>query len=260
MEMNYFVCALTSMFTSIVGSICGIGGGILLKPVLDATRIFGVSEASYLSSCTVLAMACASVANGLKSKNIKLDGACSIPITLGSVLGGFTGRYFFDFLCANISEDIVGDTQAALLLLVTFITFIYTLNEKRVRKFHVNNKSFCLAIGLCLGVVASFLGIGGGPINLMVLSLLFGMDTKTAALNSLCIISFSLAVSVSSWIYIGNITNRNSSLLVLMAVCGIFGGLLGRRINDIISEHAVRNLFLSVMVSIMLICSYNLIK
>ncbi|MEI3183290.1 MAG: sulfite exporter TauE/SafE family protein [Lachnospiraceae bacterium] len=39
--------------------------------------------------------------------------------------------------------------------------------------------------------MSSFLGIGGGPINLVVLLYFFSMDTKAAAQNSLYIILFS---------------------------------------------------------------------
>ena len=44
--------------------------------------------------------------------------------------------------------------------------------------------------------MSSFLGIGGGPINLVVLFYFFSMETKTAAQNSLYIILFSQITSL----------------------------------------------------------------
>lgn len=46
------------------------------------------------------------------------------------------------------------------------------------------NQVLASIAGSVLGIFSSFLGIGGGPINLMILSFFFSMDTKTAAFNS----------------------------------------------------------------------------
>ena len=55
----------------------------------------------------------------------------------------------------------------------------------------IESKSACGLVGLGLGMLSSFLGIGGGPINLLVLHYFFSMERKKAALNSLYIILFS---------------------------------------------------------------------
>ena len=48
----FLVCFLAS----VVGAICGIGGGVIIKPVLDAFGIMDVATISFLSGCTVLSM------------------------------------------------------------------------------------------------------------------------------------------------------------------------------------------------------------
>ena len=52
---------LIAFGASVVGAICGIGGGVIIKPLLDAFGIAGVAEISFLSGCTVLSMSCYSV-------------------------------------------------------------------------------------------------------------------------------------------------------------------------------------------------------
>lgn len=52
---------LVSFLASIVGAICGIGGGVVIKPVLDMLGLETVSTISFLSGCTVLSMSCYSV-------------------------------------------------------------------------------------------------------------------------------------------------------------------------------------------------------
>ncbi|WP_407537142.1 hypothetical protein [Cetobacterium somerae] len=53
MEILYFVVCLGA---SILGAISGIGGGVIIKPILDALGTMQVSTISFLSGCTVLGM------------------------------------------------------------------------------------------------------------------------------------------------------------------------------------------------------------
>lgn len=54
--MEMLIIMIVCFFSSVVGAICGIGGGVIIKPVLDATGIMEVATASFLSGCTVLSM------------------------------------------------------------------------------------------------------------------------------------------------------------------------------------------------------------
>ena len=86
------------------------------------------------------------------------------------------------------NPEMVSCVQAACLAAVTVATFVYTLKKASVVTRNVSSKPACVVIGLALGLMSSFLGIGGGPINLVVLGYLFSMDSKTAAANRLYII------------------------------------------------------------------------
>ena len=52
------VAFLVSFLASTAGAICGIGGGVIIKPVLDLFQMASVSTISFLSGCTVLSMSC----------------------------------------------------------------------------------------------------------------------------------------------------------------------------------------------------------
>ncbi|MFR9254508.1 MAG: hypothetical protein ACLVJ6_02695 [Merdibacter sp.] len=49
----YALFFLISFGASIIGAICGIGGGIIIKPVMDAFGALDVSIINFLSGCTV---------------------------------------------------------------------------------------------------------------------------------------------------------------------------------------------------------------
>ena len=81
---------------STIGGICGIGGGVVIKPLLDATGIMSVSTVSFLSGLTVLAMAMISVYKNRKTN--ELDTRRSIPLGIGAAVGGLAGKQIFDFV------------------------------------------------------------------------------------------------------------------------------------------------------------------
>ena len=72
------------------------------------------------------------------------------------------------------------------------------------------------------------MGIGGGPINLMVLFYFFGMDTKTAAANSLYITLFSQLASVLTTIVTHSVPLFQWAALLLMTAGGTGGRYRGQ--------------------------------
>lgn len=112
-------------------------------------------------------------------------------------------------------------------------------------------------IGITLGIMSSFLGIGGGPINLVVLYYFFSMSTKVAAQNSLYIILISQITSVTTTLFTKTVPEFEWLWLVLMVAGGIGGGAVGRKINKKIDDKHVEILFIGLMFTIIGISCYN---
>ena len=260
MEAYLYVIFLAVSFgASVVGAICGIGGGVLIKPLLDAFGVLSVSSISFLSGCTVLSMSCYSVLKAKLSGDSLVDMKTGTPLAIGAALGGVAGKMMFQYLTDMFTDkDQVGAIQAICLLLITFGTMLYTIRKDKIKTHHVKNIAACIAIGLVLGICSSFLGIGGGPINLVVLFFFFSMDTKTAAQNSLYIILFSQITSLINTLVTRTVPEFSVILLVLMVAGGILGGMAGRAINKKIDGSVVNRLFIGLMGVIMLICVYNI--
>ena len=105
--------------------------------------------------------------------------------------------------------------------------------------------------------MSSFLGIGGGPINLVVLYFFFSMDTKTAAANSLYIIFFSQLCSLLTTLCTGSVPDFRWPVLALMAAGGLGGGVLGRKLNRQLRDEDVERLFVALMAVIICISLFN---
>ena len=249
---------LTSFLASVAGAICGIGGGVIIKPVLDFLGLAGVSTISFLSGCTVLSMSCYSVAKSFLSGEKRVDIRTGTPLAIGAAVGGIAGKQLFSIIKdAAADPNRVGGIQAICLAAVTLLTLICTLRKANIRPRRVERFLPCLAIGLALGLISSFLGIGGGPINLIALFFFFAMDTKTAAANSLYVILFSQAASLITTLVTRTVPAFEPATLALMVAGGILGGVVGRVFYRKMREKAVNRLFIALMAVIICISLYN---
>lgn len=259
--MMYILFGVICFGASVIGAICGIGGGVIIKPVLDVFGVMSVAAISFLSGCTVLSMTTYSVIKSRKNKKSALDQTVGFPLAIGAAVGGVIGKNLFSMVSSMFADkDRVGAVQAACLLVVTAGTLLYTIYKNKIHTFHVTNRILCALIGCALGVMSSFLGIGGGPINLVVLFFFFSMTTKKAAENSLYIIFFSQLANLLVALGTRTVPEFPIGVLILMVCGGILGGMCGRKINSRIEEKTVDRLFIGLMSVIIFINVYNIFK
>lgn len=247
-----------ALLSSTVGAICGIGGGVIIKPVMDLFQMGSVPTISFLSSCTVLSMSCYSVGKAIYARERRVELAVGTPLAIGAAIGGLAGTQLFAVV-KNLSgrPDTVGAVQSACLAVITLGTLLYTAYKAQIPGRRLSHPVACVTIGLALGICSSFLGIGGGPINLVVLYYFFNMDTKTAAANSLYIILFSQTANFLTTLATGAVPAFQPLMLAGMVVGGIGGGMIGRAMNRKMNGQAVERLFTGLMAVIILISMYN---
>ena len=56
MDFRFVAVFIVCFLASLLGPLCGIGGGVIIKPVVDAMGVMGVGTVSFLSSVSVLVM------------------------------------------------------------------------------------------------------------------------------------------------------------------------------------------------------------
>ncbi len=250
-----------SFLASVVGAICGVGGGVIIKPVLDFTGLASVSTISFLSGCTVIAMSGYSVIRNVFTGDSRVDYNIGTPLAVGAAVGGIAGKYMFTYIKSMFDNpEAVGRVQAFCLAIITIAALLYTLSKEKIKSRNEKNAVICFSIGIFLGITSSFLGIGGGPINLIVLFFFFSMDAKTAAQNSLYVILFSQIAALLTTIFTNTVPEFNLSILGFMVLGGIGGGIIGRVFYKRMSNKAVDKLFVLLMDLIIFISFYNTFK
>ena len=247
--------------SSIAGAICGIGGGVIVKPVLDFFGRDSVSTISFLSGCMVLAMSTYSVTRSMIAKEKTVNTKTITPLAIGASVGGVAGKVLFDLIKNSFENpNRVGGVQAVCLGVITVGTLLYTVFKKKITPHCVNGVASYVVIGLLLGIMSSFLGIGGGPINIVVLHFFFAMDSKCAAANSLYVIMFSQLASIVSSALMRKVPDFSILSLCLMVGGGLLGSICGRALNKKMNNAAVDKLFIGMMSVVIVVCVYNTVR
>ena len=257
MILLYF---FVSLMATIAGAISGIGGGIVIKPVLDATHTLSVSAISFLSGCTVLAMTTVSLIQCRKG-SVTLNMKMSTLLGIGAALGGVLGKELFDLAKKVLpGENIVGAIQAIILLIITVGVFLYIRFKNKILSKNTQSPIIAVIIGIALGLISSFLGIGGGPLNIAALYYFFSMKAKIAVLNSLYIIFLSQTASLISTLIHNNIPVFDPLVLIVMILGGVSGAFIGGAFNKKMSNNHVEIFFCGLLVIIVFINIYNFLR
>lgn len=257
MEIIYFLVAL---FSTIVGSSAGLGGGVIIKPVLDLLGDYPLPTINLLSSSTIFIMSIVTVFYQLKKKD-KINPKNTIVIAIGSILGGSIGQKLMSMILSKgISMNTVNKAQSIMMIILLLTVFLYMRNKDNIKSYKINNILVIGLVGLFLGAIAAFLGIGGGPINVAAFTVLFSMTANEAARNSILVIFFSQGAKITSIAATTGFSSYNLEMLPFMLIGGIMGGIIGYKINKSVSEKSIIKIFNSVLLAIILLNFYNIFK
>jgi len=218
----YALFALIAFFATLAGAVFGIGGGVIIKPVMEAVSNLPLAHINALSGVTVLCMAAVSIARYLK-KGIDEPTARIIWLSLGAVAGGFCGKYLFNLMRLTMPEAHAKALQYTLLTAL----MIAALLKHKFKSFTINNPVALSLSGLFMGTLSAFLGIGGGPVNLLVIYVALGLDAKRAAVYSVAVILFSQFAMTCLTAATGGYEELNMRPLAAMIPAAIAGGLIG---------------------------------
>lgn len=254
-SLLFMICLLASS----VGAIVGAGGGVIIKPVVDLFGLLRVDVASFCCGCTVLAM---SISSLIRTRNdgIKLELKTSTPLAIGAVLGGLVGKALLEFVKTSADLGMLKTSQSIAQAIITLGVLLYIMYKTKLPSYHMTNPLSIVAAGMCLGIISSFLGIGGGTSNVAVLTFCFSMDSKQAAKNSIYVIVFSQISSIVQSFARGSVPEFAWYTLVCMAAGGVGGALIGAAVSKRIDNSGVDKILKGLLVVIIGICIYNAFK
>lgn len=242
-----------------LGAFVGLGGGVIIKPVLDFIGAEPRMQVDFLSCAAVFTMSVVSTGRHIKNK-VEFKKDIIAFVSVGSIAGGYAGSKCMEFLGNFASQENIRCVQAFLLASLLAAVCIYVSKSKF--SFNIRNKIAILAVGFVLGFLASFLGIGGGPINVAVFTLFFSMNVRESAVYSVAVIFFSQISKLITLFATVGVTPylHQWKTLVFILPAAVIGGFIGSKLNRKSDDAVVRKIFVAVMVMIVVLNVYNGIK
>lgn len=254
MKIIYIVI---TFFATVIGSISGLGGGIMIKPSLDLIGFHTLTDINFLSSCSVFVMALYSTYKQVKS-GVSINFKMISIIAVGSILGSKIGNIAFSYTIQVFGQDVIQRFQS--LFLVFLLSFVLITVRKKWQLFEVKNPFIMALIGCILGAMSAFLGIGGGPINVAVYMLFFSVDIKVASIFSLASILFSQGPNLLFTYMENGFKVYDLSYLIYMIPTAIIGASVGTFFNRKMPALSIERVFSLTVSALILLNTYNFIK
>ena len=169
--------------TGLTSGMFGVGGGIILVPIL--VILFKVNQHKAQATSLVV-VALAAVTGAITYSLADSVSWLAVPFLIA---GGLVGTLLGTMAVKKVKDRILKLVFGAFLILVSIRIVIQSLEALPLDTASVGLEfgPVFLLVGLAMGLLSSFLGVGGGIIVIPILITLFGFTPQLAAGTSLVV-------------------------------------------------------------------------
>lgn len=242
--MVILLALLIGFFAAFVGSLVGLGGGIVLVPTMLLLHEF-VPAFSWATPQAIVGISLVTmVFTGLSStltylKMKRVDVKTGFIFLIGSIPGSIIGSWLNTKF--NVEQF---SLYFGLLMVIIFFLMLIDRNKlqrnkqiketKLTRKFELDGEIYtyhvsvvpAFLLALIVGMLSGLFGIGGGTISVPAMILFFGIPVQVAIGTSMFIILFISIVSASTHIALGHIV---WAYVAFFVIGSYIGGTVGAR-------------------------------
>ena len=219
-------CAL-GIAAGLLSGLFGVGGGIIMVPLLVAWFALDQRRASATSLLAIVPIATASALGYAVNGNV--DGLAGVALLVGGVAGGQVGSRM-------LPRIPIPTLQLAFGLLSLAAAARLVLGGQGAGPAGLGTAweaALLLLVGLAAGVLAGLLGVGGGIIMVPGLVILAGSDPSTARGTSLLVVIVTALTATVTNLRNGLVEVRIALVAGLVgAPAGLAGAALGQWLPD----------------------------
>jgi len=238
---------LIGFLVGFLASLLGLGGGVLLVPILVLGLDLTTHSAVSTSLVAVLATAVSATLEYARQKRIVFRlGILTITATIPAA-----------FIGAEISQHLSSPILAAIFSIVVICLGFAMFFGKDRRNERVSSNNKMLASGLsllasfalffCVGLVAGLLGIGGGILIVPIYTLLLGVRIHYAVATSAFTIIFTALAGLLRHYTLGHLLFEYTIPLTIGLV---IGAQLGPRLNKMLNTSLLRRIFAIAIIGV----------
>ena len=256
--LNLWALGGTGLVAGLLGSALGVGGGVIIVPVLTLALHLPIHVAFGSSLVAIVANSCtaAGIYTRAKLTNVKLGLLLETATIPGAIIGGLVVTFIapsilsalFGLVLLYVSYTMVGrrylmsegglstdnsvaNDNTSNSLSGSLASSYYDRNLDRVVAYKVAHVPAGLGAGFFAGILSSLLGIGGGTIKVPVMSLVMGLPMKAAIATS----AFMIAITTTAGAFIYHYHGYIYPFVVAPLVIGI---IIGARLGVELAQRA----------------------
>ena len=263
---------LISILAGLIGSLVGIGGGIVIVPILVLLNV-PIQYAIGASIVSVIATSSGSASAYVKDRitNLRIGMFLEIATTTGAVLGAISTIFLiranltwivyviFGLVLITSSLDLYRKSRLERRSLKVEINtapnlvaeklklkgsyFDHVLNEQI--EYEAANVFGGLGVLFCAGLISGLLGIGSGALKVLGMDTMMKLPFKVSTTTSNFMIGVTAAASTGIF-YIGGYVNPIIAAPVAIGV--VLGSLLGTQLLLKSKPSSLRLLFIAILV------------
>lgn len=254
---------LISILAGVLGSILGLGGGIIITPVL--TLIFGIDIKYAIGASIVSVIATSSGAAIAYIKDRITNIRIGMFLEIGTTTGAITGAFLSGIISTKYIYIIFG-----LLLLYSAVAMLKKSKDElpkdvvthpMAEKLKLNGEYYDKVLqkqvqynvagvyggfGMMYvaGVISGLLGIGSGIFKVMAMDIFMKLPLKVSSATSNFMIGVTAAASAGVYLLRGNIDPKISAPVALGV---LFGATVGTRIMQNLKSKTIRKIFIPIV-------------
>ncbi len=256
--------SLVSVAAGLLGSLVGIGGGIVIVPALTLIYHVDIRLAIGASILSVIATSSGAAVTYVRERltNIRTGMFLEMATTVGAVVGAYITTLFSSNILFILFAAVL--TYSALaMFLKRHQTKVLTSSKDRLAnyfKLHgsyfdksehkeitykVANTKLGLTLMYVAGMISALLGVGSGALKVPAMDIAMHMPIKASAATSDFMIGVTAAASAGAYFARGQI----NPFIAGPVVIGILvGAVIGSRLLNKITPKFVQALFMLVLV------------
>ena len=220
------------ILVGLLGALLGIGGGMVIVPLLVFVWDYEPQLAIGTSVLVVLLNAVSGTWGYIRQKKVCVDAA--LKFAVATVPGAFLGSYAAEYLQGRLFYLVFG----AFFALAAINMYRKANRESTIQTFRddvpeVYNWQLGVLCSIGVGFLASILGIGGGIVHVPFMVYVLNFPVHVAIATSTCILAVSSLAGLVSHAMLGHIVWTSGLAIGAGAFIGAQGGVaLAQRLQS----------------------------
>lgn len=225
-----------------MGSMLGVGGGIIMVPALTFLNL----PPTQAASTSLIAVLSTSVSSTIEySRQKRIDYVLGLEMAASAIPGGVLGAILSQYLLEDTFKLFFG-----ILLILTGLYIVYknsVLKDLQAKRRSLPLQVAVFAASFGAGIISSLFGVGGGIVFVPAMLLALGLTMHRAAPTS----QLTLMMTAIAGVFTHSVLGHPDYLQAVVLSAGAFAGAqIGARLTRMTKDMLLQRLLAIILIAV----------